>query len=504
MSSAGNTCSKGYILFIEALLLLIMTQPNLLELAKQGNANAIATLINRQLQPKGISAKAEVKNGCLQIMLESAQVPKEQAMVAFVRKGMMGLGTSSIKKVRVYGRQIGEDFPAWTQEFLLGTKLPSPAPLSTRVPPPVSNSDDPNVDLASLISGDDSDFDVSKLVNELYPSPPSTPVVTTPASQPQTETWRCIHTFTGHSSWVRTVAFNLDGQTLASGSLSDGIKIWQIKTSTEVRTIREHESWVHSIAFSPDGKILASDSGGLQTIKILNWQTGQELRTLGALSLGHSNLAKTVAIFSTFVAGHSNEIQSIAFSPDGKILASGSADKTIKIWDVKKGKEIRTLTGHSAGVESVAFDPDGKILASGSHDKTTKVWDWRTGEELCTLRGHGDSVQAVAFSPDGQTLATCSRDSTIGIWDVSTGREIRTLTGHSDVVFSVAFNLDGKTLASGSGDKTIKLWDVRMGKELCTLNGHSKSVYSVAFSPDGQTLASGSEDTTIMLWCTFY
>jgi len=334
-------------LFIEALLLLIMTQPNLLELAKQGNANAIATLINRQLQPKGISAKAEVKNGCLQIMLESAQVPKEQAMVAFVRKGMMGLGTSSIKKVRVYGRQIGEDFPAWTQEFLLGTKLPSPAPLSTRVPPPVSNSDDPNVDLASLISGDDSDFDVSKLVNELYPSPPSTPVVTTPASQPQTETWRCIHTFTGHSSWVRTVAFNLDGQTLASGSLSDGIKIWQIKTSTEVRTIREHESWVHSIAFSPDGKILASDSGGLQTIKILNWQTGQELRTLGALSLGHSNLAKTVAIFSTFVAGHSNEIQSIAFSPDGKILASGSADKTIKIWDVKKGKEIRTLTGHS-------------------------------------------------------------------------------------------------------------------------------------------------------------
>lgn len=484
-----------------------MTQPNLLTLAKQGNPKAIATLMNHQLQPKGITAKAKINNGCLQIMLESAQVPKEQTMVAFVRKGMMSLEASSIRKVRLYGRQIGEDFPAWTQEFTLEIKLPS-SPL-----PSASNSDDPNVDLASFISSDDSDFDVSKLVNELSASPPLTPpqvftspampVVSKPASQPQAETWKCIRTLRGHSSWVRTVAFNPDGQTLASGSLSDGIKIWQIKTSREVRTIREHESWVHSIAFSPDGKILASDSGGLHTIKILNWQTGQELRTIGALSLGQSNLAQTVAIFSTFVVGHSNEIQSIVFSPDGKILASGSADNTIKIWDVKKGKEIRTITGHSAGVESVAFDPDGKILASGSHDKTTKIWEWRTGEELCTLRGHGDSVKAVAFSPDGQTLATCSRDSTIGIWDVKTSREIHTLTGHSVVVFSVAFHPDGKTLASGSGDKTIKLWDVKTGKELCILKGHSKSVYSVAFSPDGQTLASGSEDETIMLWGTF-
>ena len=172
-----------------------MTQPNLLERAREGNAQAIATLMNRHLQTKGITAKATLKDSRLQVMLESPQVPDEQAMVAFVRNGMMNLDIKSLRQVRVYGRQTGEDIPAWTQEFTLETtsifntppkSLPQVPPPPLRIPPPpVLNSDDPSFDLASLITDDDSDFDLSGLVNEisasLLPSPPQVP---TPSATP--------------------------------------------------------------------------------------------------------------------------------------------------------------------------------------------------------------------------------------------------------------------------------------------------------------------------------
>lgn len=172
-----------------------MTQSNLLERARAGNAQAIATLMNRHLQTKRITAKATLKDGHLQVMLESAQVPDEQALVAFVRNGMINLGTESIRRVRVYGRETGNDFPAWTQEFTLETtshtqtppsSLPQVPPPPLRVPSlPVPNSDDPNFDLASLITGDDSDFDLSGLVNELSASPlQSPPQVPTPSATP--------------------------------------------------------------------------------------------------------------------------------------------------------------------------------------------------------------------------------------------------------------------------------------------------------------------------------
>jgi len=243
-------------------------------------------------------------------------------------------------------------------------------------------------------------------------------------------------------------------------------------------TLSGHSFSVYSVAFSPDGKTLASGSGD-KTIKIWNVTTGQEIRTL---------------------KGHSDGVISVAFSPDGKTLASGSADKTIKIWNVATGQEIRTLSGYSSLVRSVAFSPDGKTLASGSRDDTIKIWNVATGQEIRTLSGHSDAVISVAFSPDGKTLASGSEDKTIKIWNVATGQEIRTLEGHSDWVFSVAFSLDGKTLASGSEDKTIKIWNVATGQEIRTLKGHSYPLRSVAFSPAGKTLASGSMDKTIKIW----
>jgi len=258
----------------------------------------------------------------------------------------------------------------------------------------------------------------------------------------------------------------------------------------ELRTLSGHTSDVYSVAFSPDGKILASGSAD-NTIKLWDVATGREIRTL---------------------SGHTNWVLSVAFSPDGKILASGSCGKQegylcvqgeIKLWDVARGTEIRTLRGHTSDVYSVAFSPDGKILASGSGDNTIQLWDVAKGTLLRTLQGHTSWVRSVAFSPDGKILASGSADKTIKLWDVATGREIRTLQGHTSDVYSVAFSPDGKVLASGSADRTIQLWDVAIGTLLRTLSGHTDSVRSVAFSPDGRILASGSWDGTIKLWLPF-
>ncbi|MGF2036696.1 MAG: hypothetical protein RMZ43_015510 [Nostoc sp. CmiVER01] len=251
-----------------------------------------------------------------------------------------------------------------------------------------------------------------------------------------------------------------------------------LNESSERNRLQGHDRDVWSVSFSPDGKTLASGSGD-NTIKLWNLETGKEIRTL---------------------TGHHYTVRSVSFSPDGKTLASGSDDKTIKLWNLETGKEIRTLTGHDDWVSSVSFSPDGKTLASGSGDNTIKLWNLETGKEIRTLTGHHYTVRSVSFSPDGKTLASGSGDNTIKLWNLETGKEIRILTGHNNLVWSMSFSPDGKTLASGSEDKTIKLWNLETGKEILTLTGHDNTVNSVSFSPNGKTLASGSADATIKLW----
>ncbi|MBE9088845.1 serine/threonine protein kinase [Microcystis aeruginosa LEGE 11464] len=244
------------------------------------------------------------------------------------------------------------------------------------------------------------------------------------------------------------------------------------------KTLTGHSGTVDSLAYSPDGRYLASGSCD-NTIKIWEVATGKELRTL---------------------TGHSGSVYSVVYSPDGRYLASGNDDKTIKIWEVATGKELRTLTGHSSGVKSVVYSPDGRYLASGSCDNTIKIWEVATGKELRTLTGHSDVVRSVVYSPDGRYLASGSSDKTIKIWEVATGKQLRTLTGHSGSVYSVVYSPDGRYLASGNDDKTIKIWEVATGKQLRTLTGHSDVVRSVVYSPDGRYLASGSDDDTLTIW----
>jgi WD40 repeat protein len=206
---------------------------------------------------------------------------------------------------------------------------------------------------------------------------------------------------------------------------------------------------------------------------------------------------------TAFLHGHTSSVAAIAVDPDGRMLATGSADNTVRRWDLGRGTPIEPpLTGPTKPVGTVAFSPDGGTIAAGSVDGLVWRWDARSGQPIgAPLPGRVDRVRTVAFSPDGRTLAWAGEDGRIVLWDVGTGQVARTLDSDGKPVYSFAFSPDGRTLASGGDDKTIQLWDPRTGRRLgAPLRGHRERIRAVAFSPDGRILASGGDDRTVMLW----
>ncbi len=191
--------------------------------------------------------------------------------------------------------------------------------------------------------------------------------------------------------------------------------------------------------------------------------------------------------------GHSDVVCGVAYSPDGKHIASASADKTIKVWDSATGQEVLTIQGHRYFVCDVAYSPDGTRIVSGSLDKTVRVWDAATGRELLTLNGHTKPVNSVAYRSDGQQIVSGGYDNTLKVWDAKTGRELFTLDGHTAGVICVTFSPDSKHIASGSSDQTLKIWDAVTGQETFTFGGHAGPVSSVAYSPDSTRIVSGSD-----------
>jgi WD40 repeat protein len=251
-----------------------------------------------------------------------------------------------------------------------------------------------------------------------------------------------------------------------------------------------------------------------QSQRVASEATGNgdlELASLRALEA--YRIAKTVDARSAILAvadshergaplsGHRNFVESVAFSPNGTTVASGSRDDTIRLWNVATHKQLGAPLNAHAQVVQVAFSPDGRTLASAGEDQTIRFWDLVTHSERGAPITGGGIVHSIAFSPDGTTLASGGEDRTIRFWDVVTGRQLQSpLVGHAGAVLSVTYNPNGKTLASASSDKTVRLWDLASRQQLGTLVGHTDAVYSVAFSPNGRTLASGSRDKTIRLW----
>jgi WD40 repeat protein len=359
-------------------------------------------------------------------------------------------------------------------------------------------------------------------------------LLTTLEANPHIET--VLH---GHTDQVNAVAFSRDGTMLASASDDATIRLWDPRTGRQLgQPLRGHTDKVRSVAFSPDGSILASGSVD-RTVILWDPRTG---RQLGQPLRGHTDWVNSVAFSSSGLlasaggraddtgvfgtgpkdrrillwnprtgnpigrplVGHTDAVRSLAFSPNGRMLASAGQDLRILLWDTRTGKRIgRPLVGYPSRIFTLAFSPDGNVLASGDRDHRIVLWDVRSGRRLgAPLVGHSAAVRGLAFSRGG-TLASAGSDGTVLLWNLARDQRLgQVLTAGLGGVRSIAVSPDGRLLAAGGdGRFEIALWDLRTRKRLgVTLIGHTARVAGLAFSPDGRTLASVSWDQTVILW----
>jgi WD40 repeat protein/beta-lactamase regulating signal transducer with metallopeptidase domain len=380
------------------------------------------------------------------------------------------------------------------------------------------------------------------------------------------ETHKNKLTLTGHEGTVRSLAFAPDGKTLVSGSEDASVRLWDVETGKARAVLKGHNNKVSAVTFSPHGRYVVSASMD-STWRLWDASTGRSLQTLRGHSDALTCLAwapdgrflitagydKTVLLWIVTtgplrnLTGHTGAVRQAVFTPDSRFILSCSglpnSDKTLRLWDIQSGKEVRQFTGHTDAVNAVALSSDGKFALSAGMDKTIRLWDVETGKETRLLEGNEGEVRSVAFAPNSQIAAAAGHDKKIRIWDLETGKILLVLEGHGDEVHTIAFTADGKRLVSGSRDHTIRVWDIKNGAELLRIDepknsnsealavsldgtraaaggdgpalrlwnletgklvrqfdGHDAGITSVAFAPDGKSLLTGSYDRTARLW----
>ncbi|MGJ3251164.1 MAG: eIF2A-related protein [Elainellaceae cyanobacterium] len=376
---------------------------------------------------------------------------------------------------------------------------------------------------------------------------------------------QCLATLQGHTGRIWDIAFSVDGQWLLSASSDTTIQVWNLNTNQVSMTLDGHSAGVRTVAISADGKRIAS-GGDDQCMRLWDAQTSECLQVnaqsgvvrdlaFAPPSLPHQYLARasengTTQLWDTQTgqpirqfSTQPDQVWTLAFSPDGRAIATAGQQGAITFWDVQTGAIIKILHAtNGIGITSIDINPDGQTIAASSIDRTIRLWHITSGEPLKTLRGYSNWVLSLAFSPDGEILATGSNDQTIMLWSLDTKRVIRVInslstpaqwlafsptqqllaSGHPDGsvniwyvesgrlftrlhqhqghVWSVCFDSPGILLASGSWDQTVRLWDVRTGNCLKILEAHTSQVWGICFSPDSSLLASGCDDGTIWLW----
>jgi len=286
-----------------------------------------------------------------------------------------------------------------------------------------------------------------------------------------------VRTLTGYGAEVDGVAFSPDGKLIAAGGNAPSIDIWTTADGRLQLPVISGFSG-HTAPFSPDGKTIASGSDNNARI----WD------------------AASRRVLHTY-SGHTDKVLAVAFSHDGKLLASGGRDKMVFVWDLAGNALPRQLAGHADQVYSVAFSTDGKWVASASFDQKVIVWDVASGQPVKTLTGSNKMVAAI-FSSDDRWLATAGWDGNVTIWDTDSWQPVRVFPGDGQMVTSTAFSPDNKLIASGGYDHAVRLWDTATGALVRTFDGHTDTVWGVDFSPDGKTIASASSDKTVKIWKT--
>jgi WD40 repeat protein len=290
----------------------------------------------------------------------------------------------------------------------------------------------------------------------------------------------------GHSGSVVGVAFFPDGMALASSSEDQTIRLWDMPDGQPRTTLVGYSQWVFAIAWSADGRLASAGSDRVVQI----WEIRAEDGTGQTEPRLHASLA-----------GHTNGIHSMMFSPDGRQLASGALDGTVRLWDMEADRALLALHGHEGPV-AATWSTDGRLLASAGSSGTISIWDAASGARLRTLEGHAETVWSVAWRPGAAPawLASASNDRMINIWDAASGARLHTLEGHTSFVRCVAWHPDSHMLASCSADGSVRLWDAASGTNLAILQGHTNDVRMVAWHPGGRLLASAGEDGSIRLW----